>query len=98
MISNNHSNNGSNNNIITANQVHNKITVQYKIPFSMEFLILKGLRKVSSIMRPQFSTKFHFKWIFYGKLILKRCLDAEDWFHNKIAVQHKIPFRMNLKL
>ena len=25
----------------------------------------------------------------------KRCFDVEDWFHNEVAVQHKIPFQMD---
>ena len=46
-------------------------------------------------MKWQFSTKFYFKWTFYGKLILKRSSDAEDWFCNKAAVQQKVPFQMD---
>ena len=61
----------------------------------MNFLILKRLWKVSSIMRRWFSTKFPFKWTFYGKLILKRCLNAKDWLYDKIAVQYKVAFQMD---
>ena len=39
--------------------------------------------------------KIHLKWTFYGKLILKRYLDAEDWFRDRAAVQRKIPFRID---
>ena len=82
IISNNNSNNNNNN--LVAN-----------IPFRMDFLIPKKTRKASLIMRSRFSRKFHFKWTFYGKLILKKCLDAKDWFRDKAAVQHKIPFQMD---
>ena len=61
----------------------------------MNFLILKRLWKVSSMMRPWFSTKFPFKWTFYRKLILKRCLDAKDWLYDKITIQHKVAFQMD---
>ena len=81
IISNNNSNNNNNN--LVAN-----------IPFRMDFLIPKKTRKASLIMRSRFSRKFHFKWTFYGKLILKKCLEAKDWFRDKAAVQHKIPFQM----
>ena len=56
---------------------------------------LKGSQKVSSVIRPWFSVKFLFEWTFYGKLVFKRCLDVEDWFRDKVAVQNKIPFQMN---
>ena len=46
-------------------------------------------------MRSRFSTKFHFKWTFYRKLVLKRCLDAEGWFRDKAAVQAKILSQMD---
>ena len=46
-------------------------------------------------MSLQFSTKFHFKWTFYVKLILGKSLDAKDWFHNKDLVQCKITFQMS---
>ena len=40
--------------------------------------------------------KFHIEWTFYGKLVFKRCLDVEDWFRDKVAVQYRIPFQMDL--
>ena len=46
-------------------------------------------------MRSWLSTRFHFKWTFYRKLVRKRCLDVEDWFHDKAAVQAEIPFQMD---
>ena len=53
-------------------------------------------KKIISIIKSRFSTKLHFKWTFYGKLALKRCLDAKDWFRDKALVEAKIAFRMYL--
>ena len=90
-----YNNNNNNNNKLVVNQVHNGITVQCKIPFRMDFLIFKRSREVSFIIRMRFSTKLHFKLTFYGKLILKICLDAKDWFPDKAVVQHKNPFQID---
>ena len=64
----------------------------------MDVLILKESHKASSIMRQWSRTKFIFEWNFYRKLILKRCLNAKDWFRDKAVVQHKILFRMDFLL
>ena len=56
-----------------------------------------GRNLSSAIIRSRFRSKFYFKWTFYGKLILKRYLDAEDGFRDRAAVQRKIPLRMDFK-
>ena len=54
----------------------------------MTILILaQSERKVSSVIRTQFSMKS------ISELVFKRYLDVEDWFHDKLAVQYRIPFQ-----
>ena len=54
----------------------NKAAVQQKVPFQMDFLQKANSKKIFRrrglvlVIKLQFSTKFHFKWTFYGKLIV----------------------------